>query len=85
MAEFRGYSRTPKKERKAVQDTIESISVTLSKRRKELGLTQEILAEKVDMSVNTLKCIEQKTRIPSLPMLIRICFALNIKIEIKTK
>lgn len=58
------------------------ISMQIQKRRIDLGYTQEELAEILDVSVGTIKTIEQGTRNPSLPMLIRISDALDLKIQL---
>ncbi len=49
----------------------------ISRRRRELHLTQEQLAEQVDLSVSFLGHIERGTRILSLDTLVRICMALG--------
>ena len=58
----------------------------LSKRIKELrknaGLTQEKLAEIIDIETTSLSGIESERHFPSLPTL--ECIALNLNIELRT-
>jgi len=76
----RGFSRVPAKEIKYVKAEAERISAKLQKRRKELGLTQEKLAELLDVTSETVRFIEQNRRIPSLPMLIRLTKILKLEL-----
>lgn len=46
--------------------------------RREVGLTQEQLAEKAEISVVHLSNIEQGKKMPGLPVLIRIAEALEV-------
>lgn len=57
------------------------VAALFQQRRKELGMTQEDFAEKLDLNVNTIKYIEQGRRIPSLPMLFRIAKALQLDLR----
>lgn len=50
--------------------------------RKAQGLSQERLAEELEISVTTVKSIEQGWRYPSLPMLFQICKFLKIHVII---
>lgn len=45
----------------------------ISSRRKELNLTQEVLAEKTDMSINQISNIENNKSIPSTETILRFC------------
>lgn len=56
------------------------MSEKLQAKRHELGLTQEKMAELLDVSPETIRFIEQNRRIPSLPMLIRIAKILKLEI-----
>jgi len=47
-----------------------------------MGLTQEQLAESLDLAVMTIQFIEQQQRYPSLPVLFFICKAMDIPIKI---
>lgn len=50
----------------------------IAKRRKELGLRQAQVCELAEINDKYLSCIERATSIPSLDVLMRICFALKI-------
>jgi transcriptional regulator with XRE-family HTH domain len=76
----RGFSRVPAKDLKYVKAESAKIGTKLQKRRKELGYTQEQLAELLDVTTETVRFIEQGIRIPSLPMLIRLARALKFEI-----
>jgi len=54
------------------------LSSNIKKRRKELGISQAVLAEKVNTSTHYIAQIEQKNRFPTPDMLERIAFALEI-------
>lgn len=64
-------------EEKYVRNGVREIALKLKKYRMEQGLSQEDLAEKVSVSVSTIKFIEQHQRAPSLPMLLKILFVLD--------
>ena len=50
-----------------------SIGIRIAKRRKEAGIKQNILAEKIGISNNYLSGIECGNEKPSLEILIKIC------------
>ena len=75
--------RVPVKYRKQVRQRLTELSKTIQARRESLGLTQEELAEQLDISVITLQFIEQRRRYPSLPMLFYICSFLNLELQLK--
>ncbi len=50
----------------------------IQRTRKERGMTQEQLAEKTDVSSNSISRIERGQLVPALSTLIDICNALNI-------
>lgn len=75
--------RIPAKYRKQVGAQLKALSLLIQARREALGLTQEKLAEELDISAVTLKTIEQNRRYPSLPMLFYICDYLKLEIQIK--
>ena len=54
------------------------LAYNIKKRRKNLGISQEKLAEKVTTSTHYIGSIEQKTKFPSPEMLERIAAALEI-------
>lgn len=72
----------PTKERKELDAEIQEICSAIQAYRNKAGHTQESLAEDLDVNVNTIKYIEQGRRLPSLPMLIRICKKINLEIKI---
>jgi DNA-binding XRE family transcriptional regulator len=78
----RGWRRTPQKDLKVIQSEANRIGVQLQGARISIGLTQESLAELLDVNVNTVKFVEQGRRIPSLPMLIRFARALKLSIAL---
>ncbi|QDK43644.1 transcriptional regulator [Bacteriovorax stolpii] len=45
--------------------------------RVERGLSQEALAEMANVSISTIKFIEQNQRSPSLPMLFKLIYILD--------
>lgn len=59
-----------------------SIGEKISKRRKELGFTQETLAEKVALSVSYMGAIERGEKLPSLQVFIDIANALKISADL---
>ena len=50
----------------------------ISNRRKQLGISQISLAEKLDISNNHLSGVERGKEIPSLDLLVDICNALDV-------
>lgn len=76
----RGFSKVPSKDVKYVKNELGRISEKVQKRRKELGLTQEDVAEQLEVSVQTIQFIENSRRIPSLPMLIRLAKVLKFEV-----
>ena len=53
----------------------------IQKIRKERGMTQEELAEKVQLSTKYIQFIETAHRVPSLKTLYKIADKLNIKVN----
>jgi DNA-binding XRE family transcriptional regulator len=74
--------KIPTKHRKAVETQLRRVSFTIQARREEMGLTQEQLAEVLDLTVVALGYIEQGRRYPSLPFLFYICRVMDIPIKI---
>ena len=72
MGRFRGLYAVPKEEQRAIHAIIVRLGHELAAKRKERGLTQERLAEKLELSVNMVRAIETATRVPGLPTLIRL-------------
>ena len=54
----------------------QEIGKRISSRRKELNLTQEVLAEKVEMSVNQISNIENSKSVPSVDTILKLSEAL---------
>lgn len=80
---YRGLSRIPPAKVKLVSKEIERIVALMRARRQSLGLTQESLAETADISVGMIRQIEIGLRIPSLPLLIQLGDAMDLKITLK--
>lgn len=78
-----GLERADAKTKKAILEQIRDLSATIKKQRQKMGFTQESLAEALDISVNTIKYIEQGRRLPSLVMILKISIALKLKITIQ--
>lgn len=55
-----------------------NMGLRIKKRRNQLKLKQNVLAEQVDISNNHLSSIERGKEIPSLEVLVKICNALNV-------
>lgn len=72
----------PEKFQRDAEKQLIGIARKIQKKRESLGYSQEVLAEKLEIAVNTIKTIEQSRRYPSLPMLFYICKSLEIKITI---
>lgn len=66
----------------AVPPNLRWIGKRIQARRKKLGLTQEQLAEKLDVAVTTVQFIEQSRRLPSIQMLVALCGALNLALSL---
>lgn len=75
-------NRLPTKHRNEVLSDLRLISNAVQNRRKALGITQEELAEELDIAPTTVQFIEQQRRYPSLPMLLYICRYLDLKIKL---
>ncbi len=73
--------RSDPKTKKAILEQIRDLSSVIKKQRRKVGLTQEGLAEVLDVSVNTIKYIEQGRRLPSLVMIIKIALALKLRLS----
>ncbi len=76
----RGLSNVPTRDLKYVKSELEQIGAKIRAKRKSMKMTQEALAEQIEVTPETIRFIEQNRRIPSLPMLIRIARALKLDI-----
>jgi len=74
--------KIPPKYRKAVEASLLEVSKRIQKQREALKLTQEALAEKLNLSPTMIQSIEQGRRYPSLPTLFYVCQFLGIEINI---
>ena len=74
--------KLPPKYRREITQELERLAQVIQTKRENSDYTQEELAEELDISITTLKSIEQRIRFPSLPMLFYICRILNIPIKI---
>lgn len=60
------------------------ISTELKKRRKQLGITQKCLAEKIQCSDRMIRYLEKDESHYTLPTLKKVCEALKVEIVLKT-
>jgi transcriptional regulator with XRE-family HTH domain len=74
--------KIPIKYRKEVRDSLDYLAMTLRNRRKAAKLTQEELAEILDISTASIQHIEQGRRSPSLPMLFYIFKILKVNFKL---
>lgn len=66
--------------KKVIEGELSNIAKILKDRRKELGWTQNDLAEKMDCEVTTIQGYEQRRRHPSLPTFLMLCKVLKLKL-----
>lgn len=78
MGKTTRLDKIPLKYRRGVESQLAKISIVIQSRRKEMGITQEELAEQLDLAVLTIQSIEQGWRIPSLPILFYMCKIMDI-------
>ncbi len=74
--------KLPYKHRKFVESQLNRISTTVQEKREKAGITQEELAERLEVSAMTIQFIEQRRRFPSLPVLFSLCKELEIPFKI---
>ncbi len=60
---------------------IRFLGTSIKQNRKRLHLTQEVLAEKLDVSTHYIYELERGTRLPSIPLLINIAELFNVTID----
>ncbi|WP_413558809.1 helix-turn-helix domain-containing protein [Bdellovibrio sp. HCB209] len=70
--EFYGRS-----EKSFVKDQLNSIARKIARYRRSKKISQETLAELACVSVSTIKFIEQRQRVPSLVVLLKIVYAID--------
>lgn len=66
-----------------IEEDLASISRQLKKRREELGLSQEKLADLLNCEVTTVQAYEQRRKRPSLTTFLLICRVLKIRLIMK--
>lgn len=81
MNQSKRLEKIPVKLRKKVVTKLEDISSKIKNAREKQGLSQEDLAEKLNVSPMTIQFIEQGRRFPSIQLLICICQFLSIEIK----
>ena len=81
MEKSKKITKIPLKYRRIVLSELKNIGKKIQNQRKKVGLTQEELAEQLDISAMSIQFIEQGRNCPSLPMLLHICVYLRIKIK----
>jgi len=77
--QFSNIEFSSKSERLFVKRQVELLALKIAEVRKACGISQEKLAELTSVSVSTIKFIEQNQRTPSLPILLKILYALDRK------
>jgi len=82
---IKGIEGATQKEIKEIESELKGIASAIQNHRQKSGMSQEKLAEVLDVNVNTIKYIEQGRRLPSLPMLIRICKKIGLVVRIPEK
>ncbi|MBX2996318.1 MAG: helix-turn-helix transcriptional regulator [Bdellovibrionaceae bacterium] len=79
----RGFENVPPKYRRKAEAQLEVLGRTIQERREHLNLTQEQLAERLNISVAMVQYIEQQRRVPSLKVLLAACAALDLQFSLK--
>jgi DNA-binding XRE family transcriptional regulator len=77
--QFTNIEFSSQAERSFVKTKIEKFALRIAALRKERKISQERLAELANVSVSTIKFIEQNQRAPSLPLLLKLVFILDRK------
>ena len=62
---------------------METIGKQISERRKQLGISQQTLADLAGVGINTLVAMERGTGNPSLSTMLKVLDCLGLKITIK--
>lgn len=68
-----------------VDEKIYEIVFYLAEERKRQNITQEKLAQLSGLTKNTISRIETLVSTPTLPAILKIAFALNVDLVVKTK
>lgn len=75
--------RVPPKFKKQFEARLHEVPRLIRERREALKLTQEELAEKLEIGLDTMKAVETGRRFPSLPMLFYVFEYLKIEVRFK--
>ncbi len=65
----------------ATKKLMEDIGLRISKKRKEIGLTQEQLAEKMDVSIQMISNLEHGNKAIRIDNLINLCQILDVSTD----
>jgi DNA-binding XRE family transcriptional regulator len=79
----KGLDRIPKKYRASVEADLKAIALQIKKKRKAKKLTQEGLAELLEVDPSTIQAIEQSRHRPSVELLMTIIKALETKVVLQ--
>lgn len=63
----------------------EVLGISIKKRREKLGISQEVLAFAADISIPFLCYVEQGRKYPSVKVLNKILYALNVNVTFEEK
>ena len=77
--------KIPPAYRKRVKSRLDEVAGLIRLHRNLLGMTQEDLAEELDVSPMTIQFIEQGRRFPSVQMLFYVCDYLKIELSFGMK
>lgn len=83
MVNDKRLSKLPVKYRAFVKKEIHNLIDYLQRKRQEKQISQTDFAEEINIAFKTLQAIEQGTRKPSLEVLLAMCKALGVKLELK--
>lgn len=72
-----------KKEEEAIEKEISNMTDTIKERRKSLNISQSEMVAISGIPQTTISRIENKSSIPTLKNLLKMCRALGLSIEIK--
>lgn len=75
--------RVPREYREAVEQDMAAIAQKIRRRRRAMQLTQEQLAESLNIEPSTLQSLEQERGRPSLELLLTVAKVLQTKFVIK--
>lgn len=64
---------------KTVRKKLPEVGLAIRHFRQDAGLSQDGLADRMDVSSSYISMLESGKRYPSIEMLIRIAFALNVR------